>query len=227
METRVDVIDFHAHVLPCADHGSDSVETSLWQLDQARLNGVSRVIATPHFYPTSHSLDHFLERRNRAYKELLKKKSDDFPEIKLGAEVLACNGIENLDGLEQLCIEGTRCLLLELPFSDFSEDYPLCVTKLRSKGYEVVLAHAERYNPENVNAMVDAGALIQLNAEALCGLFINSSVKNWIQDGTVVALGSDIHMRDRTAYKKMRKAISRFPSLRSSVIEFCEKIWNK
>ena len=52
----LDIVDFHAHVLPCADHGSSSVSTSLSQLSYAKGAGVKRIIATPHFYPHKHTL---------------------------------------------------------------------------------------------------------------------------------------------------------------------------
>ena len=32
---KIDLVDFHSHILPRADHGSDSVETSLKQLKLA------------------------------------------------------------------------------------------------------------------------------------------------------------------------------------------------
>ncbi|MEE3459824.1 MAG: CpsB/CapC family capsule biosynthesis tyrosine phosphatase, partial [Candidatus Faecousia sp.] len=42
------MIDFHAHILPGADHGSDGLETSLRQLALAEEAGVDTIVATPH-----------------------------------------------------------------------------------------------------------------------------------------------------------------------------------
>ena len=44
-------LDYHAHILPRCDHGSDGVETSLRQLAMAAEAGIRTVCATPHFYP--------------------------------------------------------------------------------------------------------------------------------------------------------------------------------
>ena len=116
---KIDVVDFHAHILPGADHGSDSIETSIKQLKLAAGEGVTRIIATPHFYPHRHTLDKFLEKRAACAKVLLDACDGTLPEVKLGAEVLLCPGLDKIQGLEKLCLSGTKYLLLELPFSDF------------------------------------------------------------------------------------------------------------
>lgn len=43
------MIDFHSHVLPGIDDGSDCVEESLEMLHTAKNQGVSTMLATPHF----------------------------------------------------------------------------------------------------------------------------------------------------------------------------------
>ena len=49
-------LDYHAHVLPGCDHGSDGVETSRKQLAMAAAAGIRTVCATPHFYPHKESI---------------------------------------------------------------------------------------------------------------------------------------------------------------------------
>jgi len=56
-------LDYHAHILPGCDHGSDSVETSRRQLEMARKAGIATVCATPHFYPQRETVACFLDRR--------------------------------------------------------------------------------------------------------------------------------------------------------------------
>ena len=147
----IDIIDFHSHILPGADHGSSSVETSMAQLNMAKNAGVTRLIATPHFYPHRHTLEKFLTRREAAFKALSAQLSDGMPEVVLGAEVLVCPGFENFEGIEQLCISGTNFMLVELPFSNFNEEYAFTVKKIMKKGIEVVLAHVDRYPPRISN----------------------------------------------------------------------------
>ncbi len=209
MSDLFDIVDFHAHILPGADHGSSDVETSLYQLSEAKNNGVKRIIATPHFYPTAHKVDKFLLRRNNAYNSLRSNSDGTYAQIKLGAEVLICEDIEDLPGLDKLFIYGTKTLLLELPFSDFSDSYCDSVFTLVSRGVNVILAHADRYPPEHIENMINAGALIQINASSLVTILKRRSVYNWLDRELVVAVGSDIHGKDKNAYRSFSKALSK------------------
>ena len=203
------IIDFHAHILPNADHGSFSVDTTAFQLKSALKCGISVIVATPHFYPHRENVDAFIRRRDASYKRLISSYPDSRPEIKLGAEVLICENIEEIPSLDLLCIEGTRTLLLELPFADFFDSFVYSVKSLTQSGYRVVLAHADRYDPRSIDRLLSVGAKIQLNADALSGLFVSKHIKKWIENDYVVALGSDIHGEDKRAYPRLIKAIKR------------------
>ena len=225
--TNVDIVDFHAHILPSADHGSSSIETSLAQLALARDAGVTRIVATPHFYPSRHTLDQFLERRNGAWERLRRELVGDMPDIRVGAEVLICNGIENLPGLERLFITGTNTLMLELPFADFQEEYIDSAERLVLRGINVVLAHADRYDEDHIDEMVKVGCKIQLNADAFDHLFMKSHIKNWLSSGSVIALGSDIHHKDKCAYRSFLHAIKKVNAYIGDIKKASDDIWNK
>ena len=55
------IVDFHSHIIPSANHGSSSVETTISQLKLAQKSSVTRIIATPHFYPSHENVDTFIE----------------------------------------------------------------------------------------------------------------------------------------------------------------------
>lgn len=205
-------IDFHSHILPKADHGSDNIETSVFQIKHAVSCGIDTIIATPHFYPHRHTVGQFLECRARAYDELLEAVRTNGYNINIisGAEVLICDGLDRLPGLSNLCIGNTKTLLLELPFSDFHSDFPEVVSRLISGGFGVILAHADRYSPVNVEKMIEAGATVQLNVAALSKFFLNDACLSWIERGLVVGIGSDIHQRDVSLFKKFKKVRRRF-----------------
>ena len=202
----MNTVDFHTHILPKADHGSDSVATSIAQLSMAKDAGIDAIIATSHFYPHRHEALAFLKRRNDAYDKLKASGAMDNIDVRLGAEVLLCSGIERLPNLDKLCFEGTNIILIELPFSEFIPEYEDSIRALCDMGYEVILAHVDRYPQKNIEALLLPGVKLQLNAEGLCGLFKNKTLYKWIDEGLVIGIGSDIHMTDKKAYKQYLKA---------------------
>ena len=202
------IIDFHAHVIPKADHGCDSAETARRQLELANAAGVNTIVATPHFYPHRQTVEQFLKNRERG-KELLDSVWDDgLPMVLLGAEVLVCPGMEHMEGIEQLCIEGSdRALLLELPFENLNNEIWTTVFEIWEKGFTPVLAHLNRYPPDVVKQAEQLGIQIQLNAEAFQLILHRKKWKRFAQTSNVTALGSDIHGADENSYKAFSTAV--------------------
>lgn len=194
--SKIDLtLDYHAHVLPGCDHGSDSVETSRKQLAMAAAARVRTVCATPHFYPHKESIPSFLQRREASARLLCENLTADAPQLQLGAEVLICDGMERLDGLPRLCRSETNELLLEMPFYQWPEAiwdtlYALC----ERRDIEIVLAHAERYPPEAIEQLIRDNVALQLNSECLTRPLHRKRYLTWIKNGSVKYLGSDIHM---------------------------------
>ena len=159
-------LDYHAHVLPGCDHGSDGVETSRKQLAMAAAAGIRTVCATPHFYPHKESIPSFLQRRAESAQLLRESLTAEAPQLRLGAEVLICDGMERLDELPQLCCEGTDELLLEMPFYQWPEPvWETLYRLLERRDIRIVLAHADRYPPEDIERLIEDGVPLQLNAE--------------------------------------------------------------
>lgn len=225
MKNNLNIVDFHAHILPGADHGSDSIETSLWQINSARNVGVNRIIATPHFYPHRHSVKSFIERRNKAYNILAPHLPPDM-EIRLGAEALICTGFERLPDIELLFIEGTKTILIELPFDNFDDGFCRSVEEMKKQGIDVVLAHADRYSTTNVEKMLRSGARLQINAKALLGLIKRREVYSWLDSGKVAYIGSDIHGKDKFAYRNFARGISKIEKAKDIIWQNSDDIWN-
>ena len=223
-----DVVDFHSHILPRADHGSSSTEESLKQLQLAMRYGVKRVVATPHFYPNSDSVSRFIERRESSFKKLIETiHSDGNPTIALGAEVLMCENIEKMPGIEKLCIGNSNILLLELPEGEYSFDCSRSVRALINDGFKIVLAHADRYAADCIDRLTNVGAQIQLNASSLSGFTVRRHVLNWITQNRVVSIGSDIHGTRGGEYRRFRSACKRIVNLNSDIIEHSNTFWEE
>ncbi len=191
------VIDFHTHILPKVDDGSRTVEESLLMLQTLAEQGVKTVIATPHFYANDESVDSFLERRNKAY-EVLKEKAGNAPDIVLGAEVKYYDGISHLQDLKKLRVEGTRFLLLEMPFSRWTDYSVREIVDIASRGkITLVLAHIERYLPftkkETIEYLGRNGVLFQVNASFFQGVFNTSKAVKMLREGRIQFIGSDCH----------------------------------
>lgn len=224
--TDYDIVDFHSHILPGADHGSDSLNVSVTQLNLAKSAGVTRIIVTPHFYPHIHTVEDFLKRRNSAFKCLKKSLKSEMAEIRLGAEVLLCENLDKMKSVEELCIFGTNTILVELPFSDHSDIHVDAVSGILKNGLDVVLAHADRYDKYDIEKYINLGVKLQLNASSLAKLVKSPHLFDWLQRDLVVALGSDIHGKDKKAYKNFLKAKSKLSDSISYVRDMSDKIWN-
>ena len=222
----MDICDFHAHILPGVDHGSLSLDVTLRQLTIARRNGVKRIVATSHFYPHKDTVESFLKRRDEAYQLLLPHLTEDMPEVRLGAEVLLCANLDGIADLDKLCIHGTKTILVELPFNDFGSEYVHAIEGMLELGYEVILAHAECYDPRNIDRLLSLGVLIQVNASAYIPWFPKRVLKEWQSEGKIIAIGSDIHGPDKRAYKNFRRAIRRLRDYALYIKEESDSIWD-
>lgn len=193
------IIDMHCHILPGVDDGARDVETSLAMLEASRAQGVQYMVATPHFYATRDRVDTFLERRREAWETLKPRMGADFPGIVLGAEVAFFRGISRAERLDALKIEGTDCLLLEMPFRPWSEDDVDEVSEILEKhGYTIILAHIERYlamrgNADYIGNLLELPVLAQINAESLLDWRQRGKLIKMVRNGQVHLLGSDCH----------------------------------
>ena len=219
----MEIVDFHAHVLPHMDHGSTRTETAVRQLALIHGAGVDTVCATSHFYPQDVLPAVFLEQRQESLTHLLRAcGSTPRPKIILGAEVLICPSMEEMEGLEGLCPEGSRFLLLEMPFTKSGWDRSLYRTihEIMGRGIKPVLAHVDRYPAQLIEDLFDMGLQGQINAASMtAGLFKPKSLLRWIREGRIVAFGSDLHGSDPRGYAPFTKLRKQYPDLFGSVME--------
>lgn len=195
-----DIYDFHGHFLPGMDDGSRSVEESLKMLQMAKDQGVTKMFATPHYYPTE-SVEVFLERRTECWERLFKAMAKDpkkYPQVALGAEVAYRQGIGNADDLERLCLGNSRYLLLELPFVPWDGMLFRDISTMANvRGIIPVIAHVERYlslqSAKMLDRLWEQDVLFQMNAEAFVPWYKRGKAKKMLTEGTVQLLGSDCH----------------------------------
>ena len=222
-----EVIDFHAHILPHMDHGSRRVSTSVDQLAIMQQAGVSKVCATSHFYPQDVLPEVFIEERLRSLEHALRSYGyGPRPRILLGAEVLICQGLENMEGLKDLCVEGTDILLLEMPFThgDWGRDLYHTVHEIRKKGITPVLAHVDRYPKKSIEQLFDMGLYGQINCDSLTKMFKPKHLLRWVEDGKIVAFGSDLHGSEPKSYVPFTKVMNTYSDHAARIMRTTAKL---
>lgn len=193
------LVDFHSHILPGMDDGSDSVETTLAMLAEMKKQNITRVVATPHFYPDDDDPQKFLARRSDAVERLLLGcgESDALPPIYLGAEVAYYTGIGKSDALPKLTIAGTPYILIEMPFGPWNSFILNDLFSVASSGFRPVLAHIERYLPcidrKIWEQLAVYDILIQSNAEFFLGKRMSKRALGMLDAGVISLIGSDAH----------------------------------
>ena len=202
------IVDFHSHILPSLDHGCEDIAQSLSQISLIQNAGTDMVVATSHFYPGRMSLSDFLDRRESAVSLLLQNLSEDMPQIAVGAEVHCYPGLENMVGIENLCIKGTRCMLLEMPLGDWTDAHFETVDALSNDGYTLLMAHIDRYSEYDVDRLMQLDVQAQVNAVSLCSFLKRRRVKKWFDQDRVFAIGSDLHGSEAKGYNHFPKGLS-------------------
>jgi protein-tyrosine phosphatase len=142
------MIDFHTHVLPGMDDGSKDIDMTLAMLKEEASQGVTKILGTPHFYAHRSRIDNFLERRQNSFSQVkeLRALDSSLPEVIPGAEVYYFPGMGTANQIEELCIEGTDILLVEMPFDQWGDqEYRDISDLIRKKHLRVILAHIDRY----------------------------------------------------------------------------------
>ncbi len=194
------MIDFHTHILPEIDDGSNSAKESVVLLKRLKGQGVNHVVLTPHFYAYSSSAENYKEIREKSLKMLLAELEADPVEISLyvGSEVYFFEELWRIDNLDNLCIKGTKYMLLEMPFGVWTDSMVSSVEKLIGKGIVPIIAHFERYlkykgNKPKIYEMLNMGAVIQMNCEYLNKFTTRGKAIRLLKNGVVSLIGTDSH----------------------------------
>lgn len=191
-------IDFHSHILPGMDDGCKTLSESVAVLEMLSGQGVGVVAATPHFHINRETVEEFKHRRAYSYSALQREMCSAAPEIKLGAEVRYYEGISRLPGLQDLCLEGTNFLLLEMPMGKWTEAWVQELIRMSCSGaVSVILAHVERYLKDQSCAvwqrLTEEGVLLQANATFFLNTFTRRKAFSMLRKGWIHVVGSDCH----------------------------------
>lgn len=197
------IIDFHSHILPGVDHGSQSVEESLQMLRLLKQQGVEAVVATPHFYGDEEYPEEFLKRRKAGAKALLeaveKLDGEELPRIFVGAEVAYYRGMSQSKALKDLAI------MVELPMGKWTSSmYDELEQIYSQQGLIPIVAHVDRYlTPLRDFGIPDKLAELPVVVQANASFFLKKNMvkkaKKLLAGDLIHVLGSDTHNLDDRA----------------------------
>lgn len=195
--------DIHAHLIPGIDDGPADMEAALNLAGALRDLGFRRLTATPHSNRRFPNQRAAILDAGTSWRGLALSK---YPDIALSVASEYCldetfpyyAGDES--GLLTLHDDG-RPVLVEMPFVGAPLTLSQDLFTLRAKGYQIVLAHPERYlfMAENAAAyghLRDQGCLFQLNLLSFAGYYGAPALRNahfLLKKGWADYLASDAH----------------------------------
>lgn len=198
------LVETHCHILPGIDDGSPDVETSLKMIERLRIQGITDIILTPHYYSDAISYKDFLEKRNKAYNILKSAVGDDVNLIP-AAEIYITDYLLKNENLDEICFGENRYALIEHAFaSDFSQrTYDRLLNLIYDYKITPILAHVERYealmsSERLLDEYIEAGCVIQSNVSSF--LFLPRGMRKklikYLEKGKIHIIGSDCHNLD-------------------------------
>lgn len=196
--------ELHTHILPGMDDGARDLEEALALLELERLQGTARIALTSHFRPDQMDLTEFLDRRAASAQQLRRMigRSGTWPQLKTGCEIYFSPRLAELE-LQNLCLEGTDLLLLELPTGMQPRFFRETLEELGNQGFTPLIAHAERYGyildePGILAEWMELGVFVQINASSLIrGGERAEMCQRLIKWGLAHVVSSDTHSTDR------------------------------
>lgn len=208
------LVDTHCHILPEVDDGAQNIEETRQMLKQAYDDGIRYIIATPHHHPRrGRKPPGQLRRQLKVVREEAARISDEL-RIYLGTEIYFGQDIpEKLREEKILTMNRTRYVLVEFSPADPFEYICQGIQQIQMKGYEVILAHIERYQCmykgiEKAEHLKHMGVQIQVNADSITGESgwkAKRFVRQLLDNRLVFCVGTDAHNPKRRP-PRMKKA---------------------
>ncbi len=209
------MIDLHCHLLYGTDDGAKEIEDSIKMFKEAEKAGFTKICCTPHYLSPQYVKT---KKENLEKMEIIRCK---LKEAKLDIEIFLGNEIyitENIDELiekeEVSTIADTDFVLVEFPMNFKTYVMENEIDNLISSGYNVILAHPERYsyvqkNIKFLDEYIERGVYLQGNYESLIGKYgmrAKRTLIKLLKQEKIDLLSTDNHKVGST-YTKMNKIL--------------------
>ncbi len=205
--------DIHSHLLAGIDDGAKDWDDALAIILELKKSGITKLITTPHIMNDVYrNTPEIILGKLQELKALLAEKKIDI-EIEAAAEYYLDEQLyQQVLDKQRLLTFGKKYLLFETNF--LSEPYFLkdFIFHASTQGYQLVLAHPERYGYMTLSKAEDLknrGVLLQLNTISLNAFYskpIQKMAQQLIDKSWIDFLGSDCHtMIQATEFGKSMK----------------------
>ncbi|MGV2939574.1 tyrosine-protein phosphatase [Mesobacillus sp. LC4] len=204
------MIDLHCHILAGIDDGAQTMAESIEMARAAVNEGIDTIIATPH---------HKNGRYENSKQDIIQKtdelnevlKAENIPMTILPGQEPAIHG-ELLKGItlgEVSTLNNTQYIFIELPAGHVPRYTDKLLYDLQMEGKIPVIVHPERNQeiierPEILYQLIKNGALSQVTASSICGIFgkkIKSFSEQLIEANLVHFIASDAHNTNKRGFR--------------------------
>ncbi|OIL71301.1 tyrosine protein kinase [Oenococcus oeni] len=200
---EISLVDIHAHLLPRADDGSDSMTTSLQLAKEAVQEGVHTIVASPN------QMDgRYINDPDKVLSDVdnlnntLKRVGIDL-RILPGQEIhLSDQFLTAFDQGRLLTLaDSKKYMLVELPNDSVLPVIHQVISKLREHKITMIVAHPERNlallnDPKELNKLARRGVLFQVTSSSINGFFgqqVADFALAMLRQGFVTTIASETH----------------------------------
>lgn len=196
------MIDIHNHILIGADDGPKTKEDAISLITQAKEEGITSVVATPHHLHSrySNTVSNVKSKVNEIISiEEIKKLNI---EIYYGQEIRITDQIlSEIKNGDIVGINNSRYLLIELPSNEVPHYTHSLLNELQVLGYVPIIVHPERnraiaQNLDLLFQLINGGALSQITSTSLNGSMgknIKKITLQMIDNNLTHFIASDAH----------------------------------
>ena len=218
-------VDIHSHVLPGIDDGAQKIKDSEFLLESMIDFGFSKVITTPHTMKnvwdnTTSSIGDAYNLVHSELPELSKQVS-----LQFASEYFLDENLIRLAQQEKLLSLKDNFILIEMSYLNAPIQLYDFLFELQLKGYQLVLAHPERYNYFHSNKkeyqkLKKAGCLFQLNLLSTVGYYgknVAEIADYLLKENLYDFVGSDIHHKNHVAAFQNKVMIKNYQILEETM----------
>lgn len=194
-------VDIHSHLLFGIDDGAKTSEDTKFLLESMLAMGFGKIITTPHTTPYiwDNTKDMIVDRYEEVkvvLPELTKSVS-----LRVASEYLMDDSFSKRIQSERLLTLQGDYVLVEMSYINPPIQLFDILFELKSAGYQIVLAHPERYNFYHNNLEIykklkKVGCLFQLNLLSVTGYYgakVAETAEYLLKSAMIDFVGSDIH----------------------------------